>query len=129
MEKGKKILLTVGFAVILFLGLYAITGAISMFTGYFISGNDKDDVAVCLGEKNIKLYVNTNDLASTLKKMDSRDYLGYAKIVNCMRNNQECINNNINTFPTWVIFQQRFERDISLDELKTTTGCKPLSKE
>jgi len=128
MESKQRILITLGIGIVLVLGFFFITEAITKHTGFSISESKEDNFASCLKEQDITLYVNTNEPAKTLKNTMLFDYLQYFKIINCGRNNQECLENNINYFPTWVINNNRYKKDINLQELKEISGCNIVTK-
>ena len=124
----KRILITVIIGIVLIIAFYFITNAITKYTGFFVSGigETEDDFNVCLKEQDITLYVNTEDIANTLKDIQLLDKLENFKIKNCLRNNEECSGKGINSFPTWIINKNKIDRDISLDELSEYSGCKPI---
>ena len=127
MEKHKRVLVTIIVGVFLVATFYLITEAISRYTGFFISEESKNDLEICLKEQDITLYVNTENLAQTLKNINLVDYLHDFKIKNCFQDNSECIEKNIRAFPTWVINNKKIERDISITELKEVSGCELVS--
>ena len=124
MKRKHKILLTVGIGVILVLSFYIITGAITKYTGYFVSQEDKEtDFALCLKKQEISVYINSRMAIETLRMTEAYDYLQHVKIVNCFNNNQPCLDNEISIFPTWIINGRKTERDITVLELAEHSGC------
>ncbi len=103
-----------------------------IFSGNAISNSDKIDnqFKSCLQQQNITLYINSENSAEILKKMDLindfefSDYLEEIKIKNCFRNKQICLDNLIDKFPTWEINNEKIVRDLQFNELKEITGCK-----
>jgi hypothetical protein len=127
MKSKTRVLITLGVGILLFLSFYLITGSISKFTGYFIDEENKNDLELCLEEKAIGLYLNSENIPETLNNIVLKDYLNQVEIVNCARNNDLCIVNNINVFPTWIINNQKVEKDITLKELKEYSDCKLIT--
>ena len=124
MDAKKRILVTLGLAVVLVAGFFLITEAITKYTGFFVSEMGENDFEVCLDEKDILLYVNTNNLAQTLRTIELIDYLEYVEITNCLRDNQNCLEKNINSFPTWIIEDNIINRDITLEKLSELSECR-----
>lgn len=126
MEPYKRVLLTLILMILLIISLLYLTGAITRYTGYIIGEKiDKDaEFKNCLSEKNIILYINTENPDVTLKEIKLNEYLSSIKIFNCLRNNDLCQEKNINNFPTWIIDDNKIENDISLEELKEYSKCK-----
>lgn len=121
----QRILVTIGICIILIAGFYFITNAITKYTGFSVSQEERlSDFENCLKEQKITLYINTNNAAETFRKMELVDYLHYFKIKNCLTDNSVCINEGINLFPSWDINGNKIERDISILELSKFSGCK-----
>ena len=123
MESEQKVLITLGIGIFLILVFFFVTNSITKHTGFSISEVKEDSFATCLKEQEISLYINSNYAAETLKKTMLFDYLQYFQIRNCFSNNKECLDNNIDSFPTWIINNNKIEKDISLSELKEVSGC------
>ncbi len=120
----KRILMTVIVGVVLIIAFYIITNAITRYTGFFIVEEPKDnDFDLCLEEQDITLYVNTEDLAKTLKDIQLVNELDNIKIKNCLRDNEECLGRGVASFPTWIINSNKIDRDISFGELTKYSGC------
>lgn len=124
MKPKQRILITIGIGIVLVLGFFFITNSITKHTGFSISEFKENDFGSCLKEQEISLYINTDEPAKTLKKIILFDYLQYFQITNCLNNNQECLKNDVNSFPTWIINNDKIKKDISLQELKEISGCK-----
>lgn len=103
-----------------------------IFSGNVISNSNKINTQFksCLQQQNITLYINSENSAEILKKMnlikdfEFSDYLEDIKIRNCFRNKQICLDNLIDKFPTWEINNKRIIRDLQFSELKEIAGCK-----
>lgn len=119
------------FTLVALVGLfYVVSGAITKYTGYSVTEKvfDKEaEFKSCLNEKDITLYLNTNDASATkieIKNIITNEYLDSVKIFNCNYNNEVCIQKGINgPFPVWVINNNKIYTDISLEELQTLSGC------
>ena len=127
----KRILITLIIGLILIVAFYIITSTITKYTGFFVSSAEetpKSDFNNCLNEQDITLYVNTENIANTLKDIQVFNELNNVKIKNCLRANEECLGKGITSFPTWIINNKIINRDISLEELEEYSGCKPVIK-
>jgi len=124
MEPKQRILITLAIGVFIVLSFFLITEAITKFTGLAIKEKtDIDDFKVCLREKDITLYINTEDLTESLKDIGLQDYLEDVKIFNCLRNNKICLNKGISFFPSWKIGNIIISRDINIGELERYSNC------
>jgi len=129
MKSKQRILITLGVGIVLVLGFFFITDSITKHTGFSISDLKENDFTSCLKEQRISLYINTEVPAKTLKKIILFDYLQYFQITNCLNNNQGCLKNNIDSFPSWIINKRKINRDISFNELSEYSGCKLINNE
>ncbi len=122
----KRILITIILGAILVLGFYIITNRITKYTGFSIS-NDENDFEICLKEQDITLYVNTNNLANSLREIQINN-LDNLKIKNCLSDKSFCEEKGVNSFPTWIINNNKIDRDISFIELEEVSGCSLIIK-
>tara|TARA_Y100000310_G_scaffold61798_1_gene57033 strand:- start:1018 stop:1401 length:384 start_codon:yes stop_codon:yes gene_type:complete len=124
MELRQRILVTIIIGAVLIGGFFLVTEAITKYTGFAATPeSDKNNINSCLDEKDITLYVNTHNLAETLKKIELEDYLDSVYIINCARNNQVCLEKNIDSFPFWIIEGNVFEGEIDLNKLAKLSEC------
>ena len=124
MEAIQRILLTIGIVIVILAGFFLITEAITKYTGFSVTPeNDMNSFKGCLKEKEIFLYVNTNNLADTLSELALVDYLAGVDIQNCKTDNSACLNKGIVSFPTWIVNDKAFYGDITKDELASLAGC------
>lgn len=121
----QRILITIGIVIVLIIAFYIITNAITKYTGYSVSEDEREkDFENCLKQKNIMLYVNTNDVVQSLEDLKISDYLEFISIKNCMIDNSICLNSGITNFPTFVINGNKLVRDISVLELSEYSQCR-----
>ena len=126
-KKYKRILVTIAAGAVLLFAFYFLTDAITKYTGYAFSEESKQsDFEKCLIEKDIKLYINSADSYETISKMSVKDNINKISIKNCLNDNRDCIEKNINNFPTWIIDGERFEEDLTDSKLIELSGCVKL---
>jgi|APSaa5957512622_1039677.scaffolds.fasta_scaffold203999_1 hypothetical protein len=125
METKNRVMATVGVLVALVVVFYLITNTITSTTGYFVSDVVEKDKAFieCLGEKDIVLYLNSEDIALSLENIQAREFLGGVSIFNCYRNNLACVEQGVGSFPTWIFSDKKINRDITIYELSEMSGC------
>ena len=124
METKQRILLTLGIAIVLVAGFFIITEAITKYTGFSITAeSDIDNFKICLREKDIILYVNTNNFAESLSEIKLTEYLEDVGIVNCLRNKQVCLDAGVNSFPSWGLEGELAKGDIEIGVLSELSGC------
>ena len=126
MKTGQRVLITIGVGIVLIVAFYIITTAITKYTGFSVSPIDSEDVKEknlknCLAEKNIVLYINTENPSEVLRSIEPSKYLSSIKIINCQKNSPSC--RGINDFPAWDIEQKRIQGDISTKRLAEVSGC------
>ena len=127
MEKIMKVLLMIGVLVLLIIVFYFISSSITKYTGFFVTDevlNKPSDFEVCLRDRDVRLYLNSNDAANSLRSSRVVDFLDEVEIFNCLRDNQKCLGDGVDEFPTWIIDREMVERDISIYELADFSGCK-----
>jgi hypothetical protein len=56
--------------------------------------------------------------------MDLSGYMKNFKIVNCFGNNNACLENGVDSFPTWIINQNKIPNDIDISKLAEYSGCR-----
>jgi len=123
MEKNqKRILITIGIAVIVLIGFFFLTKAITKYTGFSVSSKEENSFKSCLREKDVTLYINSLNSSDTLRNCNLFDYLDDIKIINCIGNKTPCIEKGITSF-SWVIEGKKIDGDISILELSQLSGC------
>jgi hypothetical protein len=126
MKATKRVLITLLIGIILVTAFYIITNTITKYTGFSISEKplEKDKAFNdCLKENDITLFINSEDVSSTLNNIKEKNYLDSVKEFNCLRNKQICLEKGIISFPTWIINNNKIEKDISVSELSEITKC------
>ncbi|MFA5174374.1 MAG: hypothetical protein WC438_04295 [Candidatus Pacearchaeota archaeon] len=119
----KRVIATVLIGAVLIFSFFAITEAITKYTGYSVLP-DENDFEKCLKEQDVVLYINTNDVSATLNTIQLRDNINDFKIFNCLRDNAPCIEKGITSFPSWGVNNKIVSEDISMDRLFELSGCK-----
>ncbi len=124
-----KVFLSITILIALLAVFYLIANAITAYTGFSISEKSVGKEILfreCLNDKDITLYINSEEPYNTLKTniQIEEKYLEDIRIFNCLMDNNECITNGIDSFPTWMINNNKISRDISLAELEQFSGCR-----
>jgi hypothetical protein len=121
----KRILITMIIVIVLVAGFFMITNAITKYTGFSVTEKSLgSDFEICLNNQDITLYINTNDPAQKIHGMELSDYMNDVKIVNCFGNNNACLTNGVDSFPTWIVNQNKIPNDISISQLAEYSGCR-----
>jgi len=126
MKTKQKALITMATGMVLVLGFYMITNLITKYTGFAVSEFEEDidsDLVDCLKQQDITLYINSADVGASLEENELVEYLGYFKINNCFRDNPECNELEINSFPTWIINDNVINGKIGFEGLAKFSGC------
>jgi len=119
MERVQRILITLGIIALLIMILYFVSSLITKFTGFAVSVESYE--ANCIKNKNIQLYINSENSYEDLKSMNS-EFFQYIKITNCARN-PDCDLKGISYFPMWIINGERYD-NMNDEMLLIKTGCK-----
>ncbi len=119
----KRILITLIVGIILISLFFVITNSITKYTGFSVSNAD-NNFKKCLSEQEIILYINTEKVSGTLNDIELIQYFEYIKIKNCFRDKDTCIRDGVNSFPTWIIRDNKINRDITSEELSEISRCK-----
>ncbi len=125
MERVKRVLVTAGLLLMLVGGFYLITSNITKYTGLLILEEIFSDrnISECLKQRDITLYINSEDSRKTLSASDIASYLPYIKIFNCVNNQKVCADKRISSFPTLIIEDKKLEDNIYKDSLLEISGC------
>ncbi len=118
----KRILITLVIGVVLISVFFVITNSITKYTGFSVS-NANEDFKSCLNEQEIILYINTEKVSETLNDIELIQYFEYIKIKNCFRDKDACLQEGVDSFPTWVIKNNKINKDITSEELSSLSGC------
>jgi len=81
-----------------------------------------EEIAKCIGE-NSELYIQLGCHAcETQEDMFGENYQ-YLTTIDCFYERDKCMDKEIQGTPTWIIDEQEYLGVLSLEELKTLTGC------
>ena len=102
-----------------------VVGLVVYFLVFAGSNPDSPEgkLATCLRDRGATMYgLPTCPHCQDQKEMfgDSFKYINY---VNCSANREKCINEGIETVPTWTIDGENFVGVQELDELAEKAGC------
>lgn len=125
MDTKNRVMVTVGILVALVVVFYLITSAITSTTGYFVSDVVEKNKAFveCLKERDIVLYINSENVSLSLKSIQAKDFLEGIDVFNCYRDNLACVEKGVGEFPSWIINKRKVNRDIGIYELAEFSGC------
>lgn len=91
-----------------------------------------DNFAVCLAKEDVKFYGSFEcPHCDTQKELfgDSQDLLLYVECGSLRTpQNQVCNDNNIEAYPTWVIYGEQYRGVQPLSRLSRLTGCELIEK-
>ena len=118
MDKNK---LTLTLIILIVIGAFFVFSNTNKL-GLTGSTTEIDKLSICMN-KNAVMY--GSDLCSHCAEQkelfgDSFKYINY---VDCLKNKEECINANIQAYPTWVINGRYYEGVKTLQELKELSNC------
>lgn len=124
MVKGRRILTTIGVLVLLVVVFYLVTSTITKYTGYSIFETFKErNLKECLKEKNIIVYINSQNPSKIFSTFKTGDYLRSVEVYNCFLDKEYCNNEGVDFYPTWDMNGKKVEGDISVSELRGYSGC------
>ena len=124
MDKKKKVIVTFILLIILVAGFWLISKAITTYTGYSVTGiKNLDKFVNCLNEKKVELYVTNGCPHCKKQKELFKGYLDNLKVIDCIENSELCVEKNIFQVPTWIINNQKYVREKSLEEISELSGC------
>lgn len=125
MKNIYRLLITILLLTFLIIVFYFITRSITIHTGFFISDNSnkENDFLACLNEKKMLIFINSEDSSGSLQRLRIYEYLDKFEIYNCARNNNLCLLENIDYFPTFLIENKKIEGDMDVIVLSEMTKC------
>ena len=118
MDKNKLILSVIILVAIGMFFVFSNTNKLGL-TG---STTEIDKLSICLS-KNTVMY--GSDLCSHCAEQKElfEGSFKYINYVDCLKNNEECINANIKAYPTWLINGKLYKGVKTLQELKELSDC------
>lgn len=122
----RKVVITLIVLIALVAVFYFASDNITKYTGLLISGDifdNKEASFECLDGKDVTLYINSEDISDSLEKLELGDYLLHVEVFNCLRDNQECLENGVDSFPSLVVDGVKVNGEISVDSLLRGSGC------
>ncbi len=115
MEK-KKINLIISISIII------IVLILSIFLINKPSEKIEEKIAKCIGN-NAELYVQLGCHACEIQKQYFGENSKHLNIIDCWKNREKCIKENISATPTWIIENNKYIGVQSIDKLKELTNC------
>lgn len=82
-----------------------------------------DQLAVCLNEQGVTMYSLPTCPHCQEQKDKFGDSFKHVNYVNCSKNRDKCLNEGIETVPTWIIDGEKFVGVQELEELANKAGC------
>ena len=126
MDKRVKVLISLGILVLLAVGFYIVSYAITKYTGYSITGKavyskqERVEIAKCLSEKGVVLYCSSLSLNCMRQKNEIEDIFEYIGYLDCGEKPEECIDLSL---PAWKINNRFFYGIRDLGKLAESTDC------
>lgn len=117
-NKMKKVILSLGVLLMIFLAsCSSITGKATDSPG------ELDGFAQCLTDKGAKMYgTEWCSHCKNQKALFGKSFQ-YVDYVDCDRSKQVCANAGIKGYPTWVIDDENYPGEQSLEKLSSLSGC------
>ena len=123
MNQINKVVITIILLIGLSVLFFTITGQITKITGKSIIDTEKK-FDECIKDKQISLYINSDNPLRTLRNLEISDYLNNINIINCKNNIKLCKDNNIKFYPTIGFNDNLYTGEISPNKLSDISGCK-----
>ncbi len=128
MDKKVRVLVTIGILIILALGFYFASFAITKFTGYSITGQsvyskaEQAIIASCLNENNAKFYCSSLSMHCSEQRKLLGDVYSQINYVDCGKESDEC--EALRGFPAWKIGENTYYGVYNLRNLVELANCK-----
>jgi hypothetical protein len=119
-----KVFLGIISAIVIVAFLFVVTEMIIIPSKGFIAQDSYMDFQTCIRQKEVVLYINTNNPSQILGNLQVVSSLNHIKIKNCYNAKSECDSLGLSKFPSWIINGQKVEGDINEDILAKYSGCK-----
>jgi hypothetical protein len=110
---------------IMFIGLFCAAVILIGLsaTGMLFKPGKYDNFAKCLSQKGAVMYGSDTCHACQSQKQLFGDSFGYVTYINCINNQQLCMNENIASIPTWRIGSAKYVGVQELSRLAELSGC------
>ncbi len=120
MNKFEKVIISLVVLAVLIFGLYAFTNWFSKATGYVVGDNVNNELANCLSERDLKVYVSADcDDCEKQLNIVKEKINRFVEVVPC-DNGIECF---AEEFPSWEINGKVYNGLIDLNKLIEISGC------
>ena len=112
-------------------GISALTLIIAGLMLYFLVLTDPkpdpenavDRLALCLRDRGATMYGLPTCPHCQEQKDKFGDFFKYIDYIDCSENENKCMNQRIESVPTWIIDGQKYDDLRELDELADKAGC------
>jgi hypothetical protein len=129
MDKKIKVLITLGVLLLLGVGFYLVSYAITKYTGYSITGKivyskqEQREIGMCLNEKGIVFYCTSMSLYCMRQRKLLGEAFEFIEYVDCdeIENIEECGGLSM---PAWKINNNIYYGIRDLKRLSDSVGCK-----
>ena len=120
MNTSRRVLLSLVILVVLIFGLYFFTDWFSKTTGYISGDNQKTELAQCLSEKGVVLYVSATcpDCDKQIKIFG--EAAQYLNLKEC-KSIEECA--EVSALPAWRIDSKYYYGTQEINTLSEISGC------
>ena len=88
-----------------------------------VSISEHDNLAQCLTEKSVTMYGSEWCSHCQNQKKTFESSFEYINFINCNSNKQECMEADIQGYPTWKINNKNYPGEQSLERLASLSGC------
>jgi predicted thioredoxin/glutaredoxin len=103
--------------VAIILAIYLVSNGANKYT-------PEPKVAICIAMKS-ELYISKtcSHCQQQINILNFKNYSSFFKMVDCIQDQQICLDKSIFKVPIWVIANKTYEGVKSWEELKNLTGC------
>ncbi len=94
-----------------------------LIAGCSQSSNNLDNFAVCISENDAVMYGTEGCSYCQSQKAEFSSSVKYVNYIDCDKQKDVCLRNNIKRYPTWIINGEYYTGYQPLDKLASLTGC------